>query len=80
MYRWTYNINVLDIRFIPTSNQQDDNVSLLLGEDTPIGVLTTNKSATTTVFDVSQTVVDNVSNGLLIKIVEGATEESLGQL
>lgn len=77
---WDYNISALAIGFNSDTDNQGDNIELIVGPDTVIGAITSNVSISDTVINVSSTVLDHAMVGFRINLFDGVNTEDLGEI
>lgn len=70
---WPHPVSVLDFWWVTDVEDRGDIVSLLVGPDTPTGVLTTSASAADTLLNVQSTVVDYTYPGDTIRLYDGSS-------
>jgi len=81
-YDFSYPIKmgVLAIKVPTNANQEGDIMSFCVGHNTTIGTVTEAVSISQTVFNVSQTVIDNASLGFYATITDFSSSDNLGQI
>lgn len=77
---WNYNVSVLDVFYISTSDHIGDTLEIIVAPNTTIGIITGNVDIGTTTINVSQTVVDNTMIGYYINLTDGVNNDSLGEV
>ena len=75
-----YAISLLSAEWINKTENEGDEVEFLVGEDTIVGAITSDVSATDTVINVQKSVVNNVYVGAYIKLTEGGTTDNVGRI
>ena len=76
---WPYfDISALAIEFMTDAENQGDNLEMIVGPDTVIGVITSNVDISDNVINVNQTVIDNISVGFRVNLFDGVNTEELG--
>lgn len=75
---WDFNISALEIEFISTADNQGDNLELIVGQNTVVGVITSDVSVSDNVINASQTVIDNIFVGSKVNLFDGVNTEDLG--
>ena len=75
---WNYNVSVLDVFYVSTSDHVGDNIEIIVAPDTTIGVITANVDIGDTVINVSQTVIDYTMVGYNINLNDGVNNDNLG--
>jgi hypothetical protein len=74
-----YLISVLTITPYSTTANNDDELSVIVTPNTPIGVLTTNADTPDTVLNVNSTVIDNIMVGYYVYIIKNNTQIEVGE-
>lgn len=77
---WPYLVTIHSVEGRFEATNPGDTADFLAGPDTPVGLLTAAAPAGTTVFNVAQTVVDNVAPAVEFRLFEGATLDDLGEV
>jgi hypothetical protein len=77
---WPYNISALAIEFITTSENQGDDLELIVGPDTIIGAITSGVSISDNVINVDQTTIDYIDIGFRVNLFDGVNTEELGHV
>jgi len=76
---WNYPISVLEAYFVPTAENLDDELEILVAPNTTIGVISQNVSAGSTSCVVSASVINHLYAGYRIHITNGITMDNLGR-
>lgn len=77
-YSFPYPISALSISFNTSSDNQNDDLEVIIGPETTIGVLTAAVSSTDTVFTVSSTVIAYLNIGFFITLNDGTNKDDCG--
>lgn len=78
IHTWPYPISVLEVYFVSTADNTGDEIELIIGQNTTIGVITAAANSGNTTLTVSQTVIDYLYKGYYIRITDGTHTEDLG--
>ncbi len=76
---WTYPISVLEAYFVPTIDNLDDELEILVAPNTTVGVIVQNASSGAVSCVVSPTVISYLFAGYRMHITNGVTIDNLGR-
>lgn len=77
---WAYPISVLEAYFVPTADNLDDELEILVAPNTIIGVITQSLTAGAASCTVSPTVLENLNIGFRMNITNGVTLDYVGHV
>ena len=79
-FSYPHPISVLSITIVTTSDHTGDTFENIVAPNTTIGSITSDITASDTVINVSQTVMDNSKVGYYINVTDGTNNDTLGRV
>lgn len=77
-FTFPYPISLLSMEYVGINALIDDRIKINIAPDTTTGTITSDVTASDTVINVSQTVIDNVQIGYNLKLDDGTNVDDLG--
>ena len=76
---WSYNIAVMTINLLPSSDNIGDTVNAYAGPDTIIGINTQTLNQNVSVINVNSTVLENIRHGYTVSVVNNSQNINMGE-